>query len=379
MKIGIMTFWWSNDNYGQLLQCYALQKYLREKGHDVFIIRYKPTWKIRTKDKILYVLRHPVKTFCKITRKLTKKDISPETKFAIKKRNFDEFRTEYIKFSDRIYTSYKELIEYPPHADMYIAGSDQIWNYKTTYNKSDIDAYFLNFAEKGTLKYSFAASFGRNTLSDEVKKTMLPLLKGFDYVTVRENSGISICKEMGIDANIVCDPTLLLEKNQYLQLCNKVKTLEKKYVFLYMLSNTCIFSVHKLKEWCTENNLELVYVTGNTGWKKSNFDDEGIVKSYLSIPEWITYLSNAEYVITNSFHCSVFSLIFERRIAFVSLSGELKSTNDRISSLFENLKIEKNEIISNDFEKLKSLKVQKINSELIEESKRILDSFGENK
>lgn len=378
MKIGILTFWWANDNYGQLLQCYALQKYLRDLGHDAFLIRYKPANDARRltfKERALYAARHPVQTLGIISAKFDKTKPLHTSGEEERKRNFDGFRNEYIVSSERIYTSYKELAEQTPFADMYIVGSDQIWNFETAFNMDVINGWFLNFVPRGAVKGSYAASFGRNALSLDVQKAIKPLLKDFDFVTVRENSGAAICKKMGVEANVVCDPTLLLSKQQYCHLFAEIQAPKKKYVFLYLLSNTCSFSVRKLSAWCRANDLELVYVSGNVGWKMCDYDDGEIEKSYLTIPEWLAYLSNAEYVITNSFHCSLFSLLFEKKVAVVPLRGSVKNTNNRIDSLFSNLKVHKSEIKKNDFITLLSLRSQEINTDFIERSRQILNSF----
>jgi hypothetical protein len=126
MKIGIMTFWRSEDNYGQLLQCYALQKYLRDAGHDAYLIRYDSKndyIKLSVWKKAIKGL-NPVKSFGYISSKIR----APLIKKLNAERKFLDFRNIYIKQSKSIYHSYKELVENPPEADMYITGSDQVWN-----------------------------------------------------------------------------------------------------------------------------------------------------------------------------------------------------------------------------------------------------------
>ena len=378
MKIGIMTFWWSKDNYGQLLQCYALQKYLRDRGHDAFLIRYKPE-KLKhssTAQKISFAIKHPFETISVLCAKIEAKAMLSETeKENATLRKFDSFRKKYIVSTESIYKSYDDLCSNPPNADMYIVGSDQIWNINSEYAVDNINAWFLNFVPETCRKTSYAASFGRDNLLKSVKKRIKPLLQEFCNVTVRENSGKDIVTSMGINAEVVCDPTLLLSADKYRELFTPINV-SKKYIFCYMLSNTCSFSAQKLSIWAKENNLELIYVNGNVSWKKCDYEDEQIEKSYLTIPEWLSYLANAEYVITNSFHCSLFSLLFEKKIAVVHLEGSVKNTNNRIDSLFLNLHVHKSEVRNNNFESLKKLCVQKIDMQFIENSKRILNSFG---
>lgn len=378
MKIGILTYWWSNDNYGQLLQCFALQKYLQDKGHDAFLVRYHPMndgRQMTIKERLLFSINHPFRTFGIIYKKLMKKTTPACTAEEVMDRKFNHFRNKFIISTKTVFTSYKELKESYPKADMYIVGSDQIWNIDNEYATNTIDAWFLNFLPEEIIRCSYAASFGRGKLSYAVGKKLKSRLKKFSVVTVRENSGKKICKKMRISAEVVCDPTLLLPCDYYKFISSEVVPLKKRYVFLYMLSNTCVFSVRKFSEWAKDSGLDIVYVSGNSGWKKCNYDDADIKKTNLTILEWLSYLANAEYVVTNSFHCTLFSLLFERKIAVVPLKGSVKNTNDRIESLFLNLNVSKTTIENNDFSVLKDLQPQKIDNNFIKKSKNILDSF----
>lgn len=369
MKIGIMTFWWSNDNYGQLLQCYALQKYLRDLGHDPFLIRYRET------NASGYSLSRILKAFnpSKLLKYLTikKRLKQSQTEELVHPRNFDAFRSKYLVQSELIYDTYEDLKKNPPKADMYIVGSDQVWNFGSP-NKTSMNAFFLNFGNKNTKRVSYAASFGTDSLSLGTERHIKTLLKNFEFVTVRENSGKDICNKMDIASKVVCDPTLLLSTEQWSQLKESGIKIGKKYIFLYLLTNSCKISVNKLKKWADSKQLDLIYVSGNTAYYQSNYDDEGIEKSYLTINQWVNYLSNAEYVITNSFHCCVFSFIFSRKIGIVPL---LTRTNDRINSLFENLGTKKTVIKNDEFSVLEMTSELHISSgtEFIEQSKSLLE------
>ena len=378
MKIGILTYWWSNDNYGQLLQCYALQKYLRDKGHDAFLVRYHPiheTQRMSKKQRILFTINHPIRGLRIIYNK-----IFPEQKLLYNeennsKRDFDSFRKNHIVSSKMIFTSYQELKNNYPKADIYIVGSDQIWNIDNEYATSIIDAWYLNFLPDSIKRYSYAASFGRRILPNAVTKVIKTRLEKFSFVTVREDSGRQILKKAGIDVEVVCDPTLLLSVNSYLSLFSSISIKKSHYVFLYLLSNTCTFSVKKFKNWAFENGLDVVYVSGNEGYIKCNYDDEGIEKTYPTIQAWLANIANAEYVITNSFHCSVFSILFKKKIAVVPLEGTVKNTNNRIDSLFKNLNVNKTVIENNSFSVLYDLWEQNFDGSFIEKSKKRLNSF----
>lgn len=352
MKIGILTFWWSENNYDQLLQCYALQRYLRNKGHDVYLIRYDPRNDIIPTALPVKLIKacNPVKLLRYAENKIrNKRNISlREQEQTTHPRFFDTFRTMYILQSEKIYYSWQSLKETPPDADMYIVGSDQVWNF---YNapvrkcRNLIHAYFLDFGNTFIKRISYAASWGITSISNEYIKEIQPLLKKFMYVSVREKNGIDICKTCGEQNAVwVPDPTLLLDPDVYRQIYKKeVQKKEKKqYVFLYLLNNSCDFSVSTVFTWAEEHNLSVVYVTGN-----------GIIdkypKYYASVPEWLYLIDNADYVITNSFHCCVFSVLFKKQFGAIKLTQEWEKANSRTICLFERFNIAERFITNNDF------------------------------
>lgn len=378
MKIGIMTFWWSEDNYGQLLQCYALQKYLRDQGHDPFLIRYDPRNDYVPTPlyrKLLKAL-NPVKLAGFLASK--RKKYLAEKEYIVHNRQFSIFRDTYLKQSEQIYYSYDELKANPPQADCYIVGSDQVWNFGSVINKSYLHSYLLDFGNNKIKRLAYAASFGSTEIGKIASAEIIELLKRFDMVSLREQSGVQQCDDLGINSVLVCDPTLLLGQNDWDKLeANCIKHTQK-YIFVYMLENTCNFSLKKLAEWAAKYKLEIIYVSGNRGYKKVNFSDSQQKKSYLTISEWIYYLKHAEYVITNSFHCCVFSLIYHKKSGVVLLAGTLQKSNDRIISLFRNLKVGLTQIKNNDFNLLLSNTVPVVDTEFIEMSKRLLLSALKN-
>ena len=339
LKIGILTFWWSNDNYGQLLQCYALQKYLRDAGHDAFLIRYDSRNDFIRTPFILRCLKalNPV-LLCKflqhkIQHKINSKKLLEESK--LNDRHFDDFRAKYIVQSEKLYTSYNQLKENSPEADVYVVGSDQVWNfyeYRLDHCRNLVHAYFLDFGNKQTKRISYAASWGKTDLPHDFIEEISPLLKKFDYVSVREKNGINLCRKCGFDtAEFRCDPTLLLTAKDYRSLYKENYGTSKRqnpYLFLYMLKNTCDFDIQKAYEFAERKNLEVVYVTGNG--KIDRYE-----KTFATISQWLSLIDNAEYVVTNSFHCCVFSLIFEKKFGVVPLTKTLAGMNSRIETLSE--------------------------------------------
>jgi hypothetical protein len=348
VKIAIMTIFNSENNYGQILQCYALQRYLTDLGHEVYCIRYNSE-NDYTKTPILLKLKKAINIIntTKYIYLLVKNSFfeNEERKYD---RCFEEFRQKYIKQSDIIYNTYNDLVNDPPVADIYMAGSDQIWNftslpvYKT---KNQIKAFFLQFGDKRIRRFSYATSFGVNYIKKEHHDKIASYLKNFEYVSVREKSGVDICKECGReDAEWVSDPTLLLDAETYRSLYRNenIRRPDKKYVLLYYLGHKTAFKIKILFEWAHKRNLEVIYINANIQYDKYD-------KFYATIPEWLYLIDNAEYVITNSFHGTIFSLLFEKRFGVIPLTGRYSGMNERLYSLFEYLNILP-PIISDDFD-----------------------------
>lgn len=338
LKIGILTFWWSADNYGQLLQCYGLQKYLRDAGHDAFLIRYNSENDLVRPPFFLCCLKafNPIKLWRYFEFKRRK--FLGEREQASHSRGFDEFRKKYIVQSPRAYDSFAELCAEPPEADCYIVGSDQVWNFGGAplgRTKNTVHAYFLDFGKAGVKRMSYAASWGRADVPQEFRDEITPLLARFDYVSVREKSGVELCRRCGYnDAEVRCDPTLLLPAEKWRELYRAetdgrhTRDPDRKFLLLYMLGNPCDLDIRHVYRFASEKNLEVVYVTGN-----------GVVdnrkKCFATIPEWLSLVDNAAYVATNSFHCCVFSLIFKKQFGVAPLSGICSGMNARMETLFE--------------------------------------------
>ena len=342
-----MTFWWSEDNYGQLLQCYALQKYLRDLGHEAFLIRYFPDTDIPHQPtpiiKRIYKAFNPKKLYNFIKVKIQRK--KRENERQKNDRQFECFRQKYIVQTPIQYSTLKELQDTPPQADVYIVGSDQVWNYYCQF-KNTLHAYFLDFGAENTKRISYAASWGRSSISDDEISEITPLLKRFDYVSVREENGIELCKKCGYNTSEwVPDPTFLLLATTYRNLYheNTIRKIGKKYMLLYMLGNECNFAIQAVYDFAEKKNLEVIFVTGNS------LTDDCHKQYYVTIPEWLYLVDNAEFVITNSFHCGVFSVIFHKQFGIVPLSGKVIEMNTRITSLFELCGIENRFITNNDF------------------------------
>lgn len=317
MKIGIITYWNSSDNYGQQLQCYALQKFLRDQGHDAFLIKYSPkdVYKSSFKaHKILEYIRH-FGAYAKYANQLWQNKVYANSS-NYSARKFSEFRDKYICSTLQEFDK-KSIRTSPPEADAYICGSDQIWG-------SHDSVYYLSFAPKGAIKIAYAPSFGGQADFDNVYATKLrALLNDFSLITLREQSGVKTLEQMGVTGAVqVVDPTLLLSHKDYESLIDM--HIEAKDLFVYLLGNPIVCSTKDIFRYARHNFQSYRYVASQ------GRNDEAQNSERLTIPQWIDSIRQSRIVITNSFHCVIFALLFHRPFVFVPLSGSFNRMNDRL-------------------------------------------------
>ncbi len=336
MKIGVITFWYGKENYGMMLQCWALQQKLKQLGHSPFVIRFKPA--NRRKGFLGYVslFFHALSNLLKYSLK---------EKIAIKKRNFDAFRENNIDFSLQSYSRLEELKNKPPEADCYIAGSDQIW--AQSLSNPDNKAFFLDFGDIEIKRIAYAPSFAMEIYPSEYKEQLRELLEKFDCISCREYDGIKICAEVGKDAIKVLDPTMLLDKQTYLSLLPKDLS-QKHRIFIYSLNISEPEDVRwkELKKYAINKQMEIL-VTPSNGYFKGKELFEDVQYSYATISGWLANIYNSKLVVTPSFHGIVFSILFERDFIFIPLEGECAKGNNRIFDLLKDLGLENRILFDN--------------------------------
>ncbi len=320
-KIGVLTLP-TLTNYGGILQAYALVYTLRKLGYDAWLINRR--WNSENNNAV-----HKMK---KVFYHL------------LVIRKFDNFVKKYIAPRTKVIdTRAKMEVVRAMGFQGYVVGSDQVWRVKNV-RGADYN-FFLDFTKDDAVKrVSYAASFGVDYWDDNLDgaksiEEVKFLLQKFDAISVREDSGVKICREcFDVPAVQVLDPTLLLDKSEYIQNFG-LKDRQKKYLAVYMLDMTDE-KEQIIKKVSEELGLPVKYINKplfKCNWLPTSISD--IVKP--GVKSWMQSLLEAEFVLTDSFHGMAFSIIFEKQFLvvgnerrgltrFTSLLGKLEITNHLI-------------------------------------------------
>lgn len=353
MKICILTQP-LQTNYGGLLQNYALQTVLRRMGHEVW------TEDRKENNNFFKFIKRNIKP---ILWPLIQKSYFPTFKEKkIIAQHTNEFINKYIRVTFPVQSTNKTILN--DYAfDAYIVGSDQVWRPMYSYGLYN---YFLDFTiGKNVKRIAYAASFGTDQWELNPMQTLIcaQLVKNFNAVSVREDSGIELCKKyLGVDAVQVLDPTLLLDKSEYLKIIQNDNISNKHYegVMTYFLDDSKI-KQDILQSVCNSLSLNSYSVMPEAQF--SNVGRKGIAKCiYPSVADWLQGFVDADFVVTDSFHGTVFSIIFNK--PFISIAN-IERGATRFSSLLKIFGLEDRLISSHkDFNDslLKEIDFTKINT-----------------
>lgn len=311
-------------NLGASLQAYALAAYLKDCGHDVQIINYKPDYLSGhysltevSNPRFDRPLLRELYLLAKLPRRL-------KARRTMRKQRFDTFRVDYLPLTDRRYASAEELRGNCPEADVYIAGSDQIWN--PVFPNGRDSAFFLEFVPAEKRKLSYAASFSVDSLAEADIERMKPWLSRLDAISVRESSGVKLLKQLGLAGQQVMDPVFLLSTDAWERL--SVRPDRQGYILVYDFDNSPL--IHNLAA-----------VLANRTGKKiiSVFPLEGAseVWSDMGPREFLGAVRNADIVLSNSFHATAFSLIFRKEFYVINREEKI---NTRMRDLLADLSLD---------------------------------------
>lgn len=320
-------------NYGATLQAFALQHYLESLGHEVEIIDYRLPSHRRYDWSYIY----PVGRLYNLTQKI------PFLKWPVslyrnrnylktwgRKKSFDKFDANYLHITENTYRTIEELRGNPPKADIYIAGSDQIWN--PEYENGHMPGYYLDFGDKDIKRISYAASFGVTSLSKDQKEFIRNKLKFFSSLSVREKSGIRILSEVGLNAAHTLDPVFLLSKDEWIKEL-ELEVDEQNYIMIYDFNHDNKQMVDYVKRLSKSENLKILSINDAD---KAPYAD--IQVNNAGPWEFLQYLLNAKYVIGTSFHATAFSILFNKKFATFPLI--VLSNSSRMTDLLKSLNLE---------------------------------------
>ncbi len=327
MKIGIISV--NNaHNFGTAMQALGLKKYLESLGHTVQIINYrnKNIEKSYRPGHLLLgkTVKSKRKYFIKWLKEACKKPYMP-----LRRYRFEKFSKAQFNLTEP-YTTVKQLRNAKLQFDVIFTGSDQIWN--STITKGLDPAFFGDFVSKDTIIASYGASIG----NPEVPKRELPVFseyfKKMDYISVREEKAKQFFSKLtDKEISIVCDPTFLPEREYFKSFVSKKSPYgDKKYIYVHVhhYSAKGLELLRAAKELSKKTGLPIVHNLQNAKFKNE------LAKTRSSGPiETLNAIAHAEYVVTQSFHLSVFSLIFKKN--FITLKRD--RNNDRLENLFSKL------------------------------------------
>lgn len=354
-KIGcVIAYKIGHTNYGTSLVGYALIKTIQQRGYDVEVINYvkRPTFKEKVE---IAINQYRVLGFKKFLKRFSPTTSNPNYQQGIKTRTLyvEEYKKKKLMPLFHDYEGYLKLCEGSKKYDVIVVGSDQVWlphGLKTKF-------YNLLFVDDNTKKVSYASSFGVSDIPVFQKKETAIYLNRFSAISVREQRGKEIVEQLSNKhATVVADPTLLLNKDEWLEEIKESHIdFSEPYIFCYLLGSNS-------ESRKASNELKLL-----TGYKIVTLrhmdeyiaDDEhfGDYAPYNVDPnDFVKLISSAAYVCTDSFHCTAFSIQFHK--SFMTFyrfpSGEKSNRNSRIDSLFNVLEIPKEHLYSGDITKINS-------------------------
>lgn len=340
-RIGIITMhkvW----NVGSALQAYATQRSIENLGHSSELIDYKyPNIEHRAaqgnikeaKDlNIMGLLRI-------IAQKMKRAITRPKVNL------YKKFYNDFFKCSNKTYNTRSSLSENPPLYDIYMTGSDQVWNPK--YIGYDTN-YFLDFAPKDKKRVSYASSFSSREIPPHLFNVYSQKLAEYDYISVRESSALSIVKDMtGKAASLVCDPTLLLNNDDWMQIADtSIVKPQAPYLLVYVLGyayNPYPEIYNYIERVNNELKLPIIYLNAIPGrlknkYKEIKIDNWGPV-------EFLYLVKNAKFIITDSFHGTAFAL--NLGTPFISCVKSKNSSDSRMLDLLKTVKAEERAVTYN--------------------------------
>lgn len=364
MKISIITLH-RLFNYGSVLQTYATQKIFENAGYEAEVIDYITPQ--RTNKRLFFGVPNDFNSGSLF------KILYLSAKFfsvLLKKLTFGSFLNKYVHLTSEKYIDAKDLDANPPKADIYVTGSDQVWN--SVYNEGIDRGFFLDFLPEDATRIAFVSSFGKNKLDDNEISITKKYLDRYKAISVREDSAKKIVEDLGISNCVqLIDPTLQVSKNEWLEIASK-RLVKEPYLILMLLYNEDNNATKYARKIADEKRLKLVKICWDM--KKPKEVDE--MFTHRTPSDFLSLFAYADFVVTNSFHGLAFSVNFERQFIVVPRN----EFNSRIESLLRVTGLE-NRMISNEDDLKKQFKMKidysNVNKRLEQEREKAKKFIGD--
>jgi len=343
-KVAIVSCYFQ-PNYGSQLQAYATQLIFDKLGVSNETINIDGFRNEINRAKYKYFLKHLLdinvikEKFGFVNHKLAKhlKGEKYKSNLLLRDLKFKEFEEIQFNLSGR-FNSKSELSTRAYEYSAFLVGSDQLW----LPSNIEADYYTLNFVPEDVPKISYSTSFGFSNIEIAQRDKVKQFIKRINYLSVREQSGVEIIKrETGCNAVLVCDPTLLFNSAEWNEIAIQGRMYEDKYILVYFLGADKMhrYLVKKIKE---KTDCKIVVLQHIDKYVKSDEEIADYAPYSVGPSEFIQLVRDAEYVVTDSFHATVFSLLFKKKFFTVRrFNKETKvSTNSRLYSLLTLLHLE---------------------------------------
>jgi len=341
-KLG-MAVCYDTKNFGSQLQVLATVNKVTELGFSPKIIQYQK--KLSPKFIMQSIPRLFNPSFVRGKLNSLKKDQQIQKhpdiakKIVLRNHRFDEFVDKNFRDLLISYNGWEQLVKgTSDNFDVYLCGSDQLWL------PSNLGSHFytLEFAPEEKPKISYATSFGVSDIPCYQRKRTAKYLNRFSALSTRELSGIKIIKELtGVTAPVVCDPTMLFDANEWLNIIPYKEIIEEPYILCYFLG-TNIKHREEANKLSSITGLKIVTCPFLDNFVE--YDEKfGDIRMYdMDAADFVNLIRNADYVLTDSFHGSVFSILYHKKfLTFDRFVDGPNSRNSRITSLFSMLGLEK--------------------------------------
>ena len=294
-------------NYGSVLQALATQVVLERMGYDVAVVDYYAPR--NSVPEMLRGLRHKKPLFEKNPLALLAARAILLPSYLKRRRTFDRFITLNLRLSGRTYRSNEELAQDPPKADLYVTGSDQVWN--SEWNGGIDEALFLAFTQEGAPRISFSASFGKAGLDDGEAGRTRELLARYGGITVREDTGVEIVRGLGLDATQVLDPTLFMTPEDWRPWVSGRRP-RGEYILMYNINHNAPLD-RFVQRLARKTGLPVYYLS----YQLHDCFKRGRMRCCVPVEDFLSLIAGARYVVCDSFHCAAFSVNFNREFAIV--------------------------------------------------------------